>query len=1148
MRYFQQVAGKVGLKFTLCLDGAARGELAMSHRMLSGLALLLLAVTCVVSPLAAQTTTTTLFGNVTDGKGAAVAGADVTATNIDTNLSRSAKSNDQGQYRIEFLPIGNYQLEFSAPGFKKFVAKGIELKMNQDARVDAAMELGSVTEAVTVTSEVPLINTSNAEIGHTVENAEINNLPIVNRNVYTLLSLTPGVQNSVNTIVLGYPEQRTFINGGVDGGAGSVSYYLDGGINMTGLRNTGNILPNPDAIEEFRVETNNFSAQYGRMSGGVVSVLTRSGTNNWHGSLFEFYRDTAFNGNTWGNRGATPPLHRNQYGGTVGGPIIKDKTFFFFSYQGLRQVTSSFMTGATVPTTLERTGDFSQSTFQGNPVNLPSQYTCGNSKVICPTLIDPVAAKIVSTFIPPATIGQTGAQAVIPSPYSGDDFLAKVDHSISHNNRLSVNYFETSGTNTVVPSNSTTGIPNGNLPWASQLFTWRQQDANISDTWTLSPTIVNQTWLTYTRNFGGRLNLPQTSLGDLGSAFTIQGTPSLPQITVTNYFTLASAIAGPIAGTNLYALRDLVSYIHGRHAITFGAEVSLDKDIQQTLLNNYGVFGFNSNTVRSTATGNNVTVPGLVNFLLGLPTSVSQDAPVTGYTNSFNVGAFIQDDFRINPRLTLNLGLRWDVQTPPTDPLNREDTFVAGAKSAVVPNASVGQLFVGDTGVSRGTVPVRWDHVSPRIGIAWDPFGNGKTAVRAGFGVFFGSVSGNEWNTDTNFQPFSTRFTFTNVTTALNSSGKPTGASLSNPYNNLVGGDPFPYNFDPANPKFIPGASIFGFSPNFQWPYSYQMNLSVQRQITSDFSVQVSYVGTLSHDLPFAIDQNYPVFLPTATSASGNIQARRPVDNPNVGVTASPLGAILLVQSNQTASYHGLQVTASKRMSHHLLFNAFYTFSKTFSSVELDNNTTQGGAEDVSHLRLDRGRADFDIRHMFVASAVWQINYYNGDRKALRAILNGWSVSPIINLHSGLPFTILDGSDANLDGNSTDRAELVPGVNPVLDPHRSRLGSQGTAAQWFNPMAFSKNVATSGVFIDGNSPRNFLDGPGFRDVDLAVFRDLRFHENMTLQVRLESTNVFNMVSLQNPTGNGATVGSSTFGSITSAFPMRQLQLGARFTF
>ncbi|HET9409901.1 MAG TPA: carboxypeptidase regulatory-like domain-containing protein [Candidatus Sulfotelmatobacter sp.] len=1103
-----------------------------------------LALSSIVS---AQVTTATIVGTVTDSAGATVAKAEIVVTSADSGLTRVVYSESDGTYRIELLPVGNYSLSASAQGFKKFERKEITLTIDQTARIDASLEVGAATETVNVTDTPPTVNTSTTEIGRTVENTEIVNLPIVNRNVYTLLSLTPGVQQSVNTIVLGYPEQRTFINGGADGGAGSVSYYLDGGINMTGLRNTGNILPNPDAIQEFRVETSNFNALYGRMSGGVVTVLTKSGSNTWHGSLFEFYRDAAFNANTWGNiTSGTPPLHRNQFGGTVGGPIIKDKTFFFFSYQGLRQVTSAFMTGATVPTTLERTGNFTQSVFSGNPVTLPSQYTCGTANVICPSLLDPAAMKIISTFIPTAIIGTNGWQGAIPSPYQGDDFLLKVDHSLTKQHRLTVSYFETSGNNTVVPSNSTTGLPNGNLPWASQLFNWRQQNASLTEAWTINSNLVNEARLTYMRNFAGRLNLPQTSLGDLGSAFTIQGAPSLPQITVTNYFTLASAIAGPIAGTNLYALRDVVSYIHGRHAFAFGAETSLDKDIQQTLLNNYGVFGFNSNVVKSTATAANVTVPPLVNFELGLPTSVSQDAPVTGYTNSFSTGVFIQDDFRVLPRLTLNLGLRWDVQTPPTDPQNREDTFVAGVQSIAVPAAPKGQLFVGDPAVTRGTVPVRWHHVSPRVGIAWDPFGDGKTAVRLGAGVFYGSVAGNEWNTDTNFQPFSTRFTFTNVTTALNSSGKPTGASLSNPYNNLAGGDPFPYIFNPANPKFIPGAGIFGFSPNFQWPYSYQFNLSVQRQITSDFSVQLSYISTLSHDLPFAIDQNYPVFLPSATSASGNILARRPVDNPNVGVSPSPLGAILLVQSNQTASYHGAQLTATKRMSRHFLVNGFYTFSKTLSSVQLDNNTTQGGAEDVSKLFLDKGRTDFDMRHMFVASGVWQISYYNGERAALRHLLNGWSISPIVTLRSGSPFTILDGSDANLDGNSTDRAQLVAGVNPVLDPHRSRAA---VAALWFNTAAFSKNAATSGVFIDGNSARNLLDGPGYRNVDLAIFRDIKIGEKMALQLRLEATNAFNLVSLQNPTGNGATVGSgAAFGKITSAAPMRQLQLGARITF
>src|SRR5580692_3975161 len=299
--------------------------------------------------LRAQLTTSTIFGRVTDANGGTIAGAQVTLTNTDTNLSRAAQTSAEGEYRVELLPVGNYRVEIAASSFRRFVRAGVVLEVNVPVRVDALLQLGDINQTVTVSESAPLVNTTSPEIGRTIENQEIVNLPLVNRNAYQLLLLTPGVQNSSfnpgqpnPVITLGYPEQRTFINGGVDGGAGSVSYYLDGGINMTGLRNTGNILPNPDAIQEYRVETNNYDASYGKMSSGVITVLTKSGTNNYHGSLFEYWRDSALNANNWDSTLTTPPLRRNQFGATFGGPIVKNKTFFFMSYQGLRQLSSFF--------------------------------------------------------------------------------------------------------------------------------------------------------------------------------------------------------------------------------------------------------------------------------------------------------------------------------------------------------------------------------------------------------------------------------------------------------------------------------------------------------------------------------------------------------------------------------------------------------------------------------------------------------------------------------------------------------------------------------------------------------------------------------------------------------------------------------------
>jgi hypothetical protein len=1078
-----------------------------------------------VSPSIGQVTTTNMIGTVTDSTGATVPGAQVTITNTGTGYTRTTKTNTQGEYRLEFLPVGSYNAEITGNGFKKVVRTGIVLLADQPARVDAQLQLGQVNETVEVSSEIPLVNTSNPEIGRTIETQEIINLPLVNRNPYTLLDLVPGVQRNDNTIVLGYPEQRTLINGGIDAGAGSVNYYLDGGINMTGLRNTGNILPNPDAIQEFRVQTNNYAADYGRFQNGIVNTITKSGTNNIHGSVFEFVRNTIFNANDFGNQGATPPLHRNQFGGTIGGPIIKNKTFFFGSYAGLRQITSTFLNGATVPSALERTGNFSQSSGTFKPV-IPGTQTSsasnpnGGTRYANDQLtgLDPVAMNIINKFIPAPNLPNNKWQGVIPNPYNTDEFLAKVDHNLSDSQRLTFSYFETSGDNEVRAGTA-------NLPWSIQQFSWRQHNANVSDTWSLNPNMVNQVWLGYTRNFGGRLNLPQTSLADLGSAAVIQGTPSLPQVGVTGFFNLTQAIAGPVAGTNYYSLRDVFSLTHGRHALRFGGELSLDKDIQSTLLNNYGVFSFNGTATLPGTKGATCPSCGLADFELGIPNSISQDAPVNALTNTWYTAMFAQDDFRVTPRLTLNLGVRWDIQTPPTDPQDKESTFVPGVQSTVRPTAPVGLLFPGDPGITRGIVPIRWNHVSPRIGFALDPFGTGKTSIRGGAGVFYGSVSGNEWNTTSNFEPFAVRL-------SLPANVKGTAGTLSNPYKG-INPAPFPYNGG-----FVTGGNVFGPSTNFRWPYTYQLNFSVQQQLTQTLSFQLAYVGSLSHNLPFATDLNYPIQNATATTATANVQSRRP---------DQAFGPILSLQSNQTASYNGLQISGQQRMSHHLTLNGWYAWSKSFDSVQIDNNTAQGGLQNVSNPSEDRGRADIDARHQAVISLTFQPDYYTGGNGFIRNVVNGWSISPIVRLHSGLPFSVSNGADSNLDGTNNDRAQLIG------DPRNGSciLSGGGTAPVgtqncWFNTGAFAKNPTTTGSPIDGNSPRNFLDAPGYKNVDLAIFRNFPIRESVKLEFRAEASNALNIVNWNTP--SGLTVGTSTFGQITGGQAMRQLQLGLRLTY
>ncbi len=1083
---------------------------------LAMLALLL----CTPLAVMAQVTTATIVSTVADPGGAQVPNASVTARNVDTGLKRTVVSGEDGNYRIEFLPVGNYVIEVTATsGFKKASRDGIVLRVGDTTRIDMALEVGAVNEEVTITTAPPEVNTTSAELGRTVQSQEIENLPLVERNVFALLDLTPGVQSNntgvstasaaTNNNVLGFPEQRTIINGGTDGGTGSVSYYLDGGTNMTNLRNTGNVAPNPEAIREFKVTTNSYNAEYGRFASGVINIITKSGTNKLRGSVYEYVRNEAFNANEYGSIVGRPKYRRNQFGGSVGGKIIKDRTFFFGTYSGLRQEQSRFLSGATVPSAAFRSGNFSALAAASQPKDPATGTTLASATFfqggIIPTnRFDPVAVRILASIpLSNATNpnGSAGWQGNVPLPTNTNEFLFKVDHQLSEPHRLTFSYFTTAGSQTVFPGT-------GNLPWATQDFSWRQHNANLSHVWVIGADKVNQVWATYTRNFGGRINNPGTTLRDMGSAFVPQGVASLPQITVAGFFSLTNAIGGPVAGTNLYSIRDVFSWNKGNHSLKIGGEITLNKDVQDTLLNNYGIAGF---------TANNATGNAFADFLLGIPSSFNQDAPVTALTNTVYAAIFLQDDFRVNSQLTLNLGLRWEVQTPPTDPKNRFTNYVPGQRSTVNPLAPVGALFYGDPGVERGGIPISYKHVSPRIGFAYDPFGDGKTSLRGAIGLFYGSVSGNEWGNMTNFQPWSTRLSFAGI----NIDRRGTRTTLVNPYNGFPGGIPFPYNG-----AFTSGGGFFAVAQDFQLPRTLQMNVSVQRQITNALTVGAAYVRSVARNLPFGRDVNYPVATPTATVA--NILSRRP--NP-------AFGAVTILDSDQNADYEGLQITSSLRLNKLFSYNGFYTLSKTTSSVQLHNNTVLGLSQNASNLNGDKGAADTDQRHVFSMSFNFQPDFYNGSNRLARGILNGWSISPIVKIRSGRPFTVTNNADANLDGVTTDRARLT-GISPyLLNP---------TAAAWFNTAAFAQNQVVTGVVTDGNSPRNFLYGPGYRVVDLALSRDFKMGERYVLRLRGEGTNILNLVNLGQPISSFST--GSSFGTITDGGAMRVIQFGAKLTF
>ncbi|MGD0938227.1 MAG: TonB-dependent receptor [Terracidiphilus sp.] len=1151
----------------------------------------------------AQLSTATLSGTVTDPNGAVVPNARITLTQTDTNFVRVATSKADGTYREEFLPVGPYAVSVVAHGFKTLNRTGIILAVMQNATLDLTVEIGGTTETVSVTADVPMVDVSDAVLGATVSNVQVENLPLVNRDTYTLLNLTPGVQNVTNENSIGLPMEHVIINGSTDNMVGQITYYLDGGINMTGVRSTGNNIPNPDAVDQFSVDTNNFSAQYGRTGAGVVSIVTKSGTNQVHGSAFEFNEETNFNSDAYLQTTRTAN-HRNMFGATVGGPVFKDKIFFFGSYGGIRQIAPQEW-NVVVPDALQRVGNFSENLpvsvtptqklgqcglkLSGADVTNAADY--GGRFIVCDPVtflpvpgnradldpnfsiygtpgggLDPVAAAVLTKNVPLPTPGHLGTDGNPDNRYVGNmglpnvnnEYLIKGDFQLVPNHRTTLSYFQMIGSSITNPSGNT-------LPgWALNNYEYRQQNGNASDVWTLSSRSVNQAWLVFSRMMAGRVSNPAESLAAFGSDLNVQGTPSLPNISVANFFTLGNAISGPLAGDNIYGLRDVFSTMRGHHSITLGGEFYLEKDRLETLLNNYGTFSFSASTVPTTVSNPATyfkTGVAMADFLIGRVNQMGQDSPDDANENYWNYGAFLQDDWHIFPSLILNLSVRYDVQTAPTDTQRRIAVFSPGVQSTVSPTAMLGQLFPGDPGVPAGGVDTNLDHFSPRVGFVYDPFHNGRTVIHGAGGMFFDTISGNEWMLSQNFQPFAVRETaaFSHV------------VSLQHIYSedtqDFIGGvSPFPYVYSKTSPRYVSPASLVFVQQGMRWPYNMQINFGMQQQVTRDLAVGVNYVGVLSRKLPLYIDQNAPMYNTTNTASdlTGDVNCRRPYDavpfkTGSTTTCASPavgsryMSNAYVITDGQSANYHGLQVNAVKRLSRDFSISGFYIYSKALASASMQTTGNIGNSaatepEDYHDMRLERQRMDNDMRNQAVINGVWKPNYFGHSNFVTRTALDGWSISANASMHSGKPFAVTTGVDDNVDGDNNDRPNVATGkVEKVLGgSHQPR---SVTTAEWFDTSAYCENgkagCPTGGGVsgLDGLVRNNSLDAPGYKSVDASLFRDFTIYERVKFQFRGEATNVFNFVNLSAP--GGTLTSGSSFGKITGGSAMRVIQVGGR---
>lgn len=1153
----------------------------------------LAAVCALAVPAHAQLSTATLFGTVTDANGGAIPGATVTIVQTQTNFTRVDKTGGDGSYREDLLPVGPYKITIEAQGFKTLEQSGVVLSVMQNAELSPKLQVGSSAESIDVTADVPLVNVGNSTIGNTVSNVEIDNLPLVNRDVNRLLQLVPGVQSVSTRNDLGYNELKVLVNGSTDGFVGQVSYYLDGGPNMTGLRNSGNQIPNPDAVDQFNVVTNNYSAQLGKFSSAVVSEVTKSGTNQYHGSVFEFYRSRNFNAAGFNTGGASPGAYnQHRFGATLGGPIRKQKDFFFGSFGGYRYITAVAHSGS-LPSDAQIAGDFSENLPLANEqkscTDTPSaaQNTAVRFLVCNPATrqpyagnrlpaVDPTAVnilKFVKANLPDrqpnvATDTRYTYRNRTPRRESNEEYLLKTDHQLTGAHRLTLSYF-------LINVTQEQDLGGFLKAWSYSNYANKQQNANASDVWTLSNRTVNQAWVSYTRQNGGRVPVPGNStLADFGSDFGVVGTPSRPQISVGGVegFTLAQAITGPKAGTNLYAFRDLVTTTRGRHSLYLGGEVSLEKDFQQASLNNYGTFAFNTTNGTSSAR----TTNGLSDFVAGIPTTMNQDTGIYAQANYFSYALFAQDDWRIVPRLTLNLGLRYDWQQAPTDPQQRQTNFVPGQQSTAFQTvrvigraqttAPLGMLFPGDPGVPSSGAFTPKNHVSPRLGFAWDPYGTGKTVFHGGAGLFFGGISGNEWEFPSNFAPYAIRNQYNKVVSLTHPyQGDPTEFPTgTNPYPQLA------FNRSTSTATFLPLTQVVAFDPNYRWPYSYQMNVGVQQQFGARTAVSINYVGSLNRKIPLYNDINGPQFNVTAAGTSGascadtskacgyantsaTVNNRRPLNSMYGLSAASPTYSnVWIIRSNQNSNYNGLQVTVEQRLTHRVSARGYYTWSKTLQSNALDSTSGLNGTfVDSNFPQLEyRQRSDQDRRHMMTASIVWKPDYFDHFDRLTRAALNGWTVTAIWTANSGQPFTVTTGNDNYFSGLGNNRPSIVPGKQQrIVSNGGSRVAAR---AQWFDTSAYCRpgvdaNCPGVGPLrLLGNERPATLSAPGYRNVDASVFRDIHFTETVKFQLRGEAQNVFNLVNLGVP---NTAINSVNFGQVTgSGGGARIIQVGGRILF
>ena len=1038
-------------------------------------------------------TTASVFGVVRDASGAVVLDAKVTARNTDTAFTRTGATDGTGAFLITNLPVGPYSLQVIKVGFRSFVQDGITLQVNDASRVDAVLSVGQVNDTVEVAAVAVAVDTRSTSVGGVVDRLRVQELPLNGRNVMALARTIPGIATaSAPTIEL---NARGGPGISVAGGRNNQNEIrFDGSSHVALYHNSPLNLPSPDALQEFKVLTSGFSAEYGRFGGGVFIAVTRAGTNQYHGSAWEFLRNKALNAR---NFFATnkPDLKQNQFGFTFGGPVNKDRTFFFGSYQGTRIRTSRVVNGAIPPTVAERAGDFSASARK--PVDPLTGLAFPNAQIPS-TRFDRAALGLMEKYVPFANTPSGGYTALSPVPSNSNQFLLRVDHNFSDRNNLNLRLFREFSDTTSASSNIAPHFDMFNPAW------FRVVNYALNDTHTFSPSLLNEFRIGVNRNHSQTESQGPNQLSDFGAILPGVVIPQLPQLTVTGFFGITSgdAFGDP---TNVYLIGDVLRYTRGRHLLSFGGEFTRNEFYGNGRTGNSGRFNFNGQ----------ITNNAFADYLIGRPISFSQNSVYERQVKGYSWYMFLQDEVRLTSRLTMNAGLRWEWMAPYHNQHDMANSYREGQQSSVVPNAPRGMVFPGDPalkGLGNRFLPSDKNNFAPRLGFAWDVTGDGKWAVKASYGLFFENYPAGLWTYAASNQPFV-------ILVDINGPH-----SLSDPYRGQ--NNPFPFTYAPNNAKFFKPMGLFTIlRPDVTAPYIHQLSGSVERALPGGIVVNVGYSGKLSHNLVRMNEVNPAIYIPGGSTIANTHSRRR--------LAADGYGSFRTIQTTSNATYHSAQFSINKRVTHGLTANAAYTFSKFLDYFAGNNIGTP--SQDPFDMRADRGRSDYDRRHNFNMSIVYQIPEFSKQWLARKA-LGGWQVSSLTSIVSGAPINVTTGVDASLTGNGQDRPDLV-GV-----AQRQFSSRADTIQQYFNAAAFVPNQP--GRY--GNLGRNALSGLTRLNTDVALAKSFSIGDRFgAVQFRAEAYNALNQVSLNNPV---SARNNQNFGRIQGAGDPRILQVALRYSF